>query len=687
MATQAVGNAATRIEKLRRQINEHDYNYYILAEPAISDEEYDLLVKELEKLEQENPELITPDSPTQRVGKDLTKEFPPVPHKIPMLSLSNTYKEEELLDFDRRVRDLLSSGEKVEYMVEPKIDGASVNLNYVNGYLKTAATRGDGFIGEDITANVRTIRSIPLKLKTAGGTKGKQKSSLYSLKDFEVRGEIFMKIDDFIKLNKERELRGERLFANPRNSAAGTLKMQDPKIVAKRPLNIFAYSIISLEEELESQYENLQLLKELGFNTNPLVTLCRNINEVLEACRKLEAKRNSLEYEIDGAVIKVNSVKQQKRLGSIAKSPRWATAFKFKAKQAYTRIRQIFWSVGRTGTITPIAMFDPVLLAGSTISRATLHNFDEIRRKDIREGDKVIIEKGGDVIPKVVAVVLSERPQNSRQPKPPEKCPVCGSSIFKPEGEVAYYCENTECSAQIKGRLAHFSYRGAMDIEGLGDAWISLFVEKGLLRTYADIYSLKDKRDELTDMERLGEKSVDNLLKSIEKSKSQPFSKVLFALGIRYVGSGAAKKLTDHFSSIDELMNAGEEEMSSIPEIGPSVSSSVKKFFSNKTNLKIIEQLKAHGLNFTSVKKKINENFFTNKTFVITGTLSGFSREEASERIIFLGGKVTSSVSSKTDYLISGENAGSKLSKARNLGVKILNEENFKNFLKESGSK
>jgi DNA ligase (NAD+) len=682
MSTQAVENAATKIEKLRQQINEHDYNYYILSEPTISDEEYDFLVKELEKLEKENPELITPDSPTQRVGKDLTKEFPPVPHKVPMLSLSNTYKEEELLDFDRRVRELLPPGEKVEYVVEPKIDGASVNLNYVGGYLKTAATRGDGFIGEDITANVRTIRSIPLKLKEV-----KKRSSGYSLKDFEVRGEIFMKIDDFIKLNKERELRGERLFANPRNSAAGTLKMQDPQIVAKRPLNIFAYSIISLEEELESQHENLMLLKELGFNTNPLVTLCKSMDEVLDACRKLETKRNSLEYEIDGAVIKVNSIRQQKRLGSIAKSPRWATAFKFKAKQAYTRIRQIFWSVGRTGTITPIAFFDPVLLAGSTISRATLHNYDEIKRKDIREGDKVIIEKGGDVIPKVVAVVLTERPANSRRPKPPDKCPVCGSSIFKPENEVAYYCENTECSAQIKGRIAHFSYRGAMDIEGLGDAWISLFVEKGLLRTYADIYTLKNKRDELINMERLGEKSVDNLLKSIEKSKSQPFSKVLFALGIRYVGAGAAKKLTDHFNLIDDLINASEEEISSIPEIGPSISSSVKKFFSNKTNLKIVEQLKAHGLNFTSVRKKIKENFFTNKTFVITGTLSGFSREEVAERIISFGGKVTSSVSSKTDYLISGENAGSKLSKAQALGVKILNEENFKNYLNESGSK
>ncbi len=683
MAKLAVINVENRIEELRQQINEHDYNYYVLAEPTVSDEEYDLLVKELEKLEQENPELITPDSPTQRVGKDLTKEFKPVAHKIPMLSLSNTYKEDELLDFDRRVHEMLTSGEKAEYVVEPKIDGASVSLHYVDGYLKTAATRGDGFMGEDITANIKTIRSIPLKLNEPGN--GKQKLS--APKDFEVRGEIFMKIEDFIKLNKDRESRGDRLFANPRNSSAGTLKMQDPKIVAKRPLNIFAYSIISTEEELGTQYENLKFLKGLGFNVNPLAVLCKNIDEVLKACRTLEEKRNSLEYEIDGAVIKVNSLSQQKRLGSIAKSPRWATAFKFKAKQAFTRIRRIFWSVGRTGTITPIAMFDPVLLAGSTISKATLHNIDEIRRKDIREGDKVIIEKGGDVIPKVVAVVLTERPVSSSPSKPPGKCPVCGSSVFKPENEVAIYCENTECSAQIKGRLAHFSYRGAMDIEGLGDAWISLFVEKGLLKTYSDIYNLKDKRDKLISMERLGAKSVDNLLKSIEKSKSQPFNKVLFALGIRYVGSGAAKKLTDHFNSIDDLINASEEEISSIPEIGPSIRGSVKKFFSNRSNLKIIEQLKAHGVNFTSVKKKIKENFFTDKTFVITGTLSEFSREEAGEKISSLGGKVASGISSKTDYLISGENPGSKLAKARSLGVKILDEEIFKNYLKESGSK
>ncbi len=665
-----------RIEELREKIRENDYKYYILAEPSISDFEYDKLLKELEKLEAEYPHLITPDSPTQRVGKDITKEFKPVTHKVPMLSLTNTYSEEEILDFDRKVRNGLPAGEKIEYVVEPKIDGASVSLNYVNGFLKTAATRGDGTVGEEITINVKTIKSVPLKLK-------KLKSLKYKLNDFEARGEIFMRIKDFLKLNKERENLGEKLFANPRNSSAGTLKLQDPKVVAKRPLNIFLYMLVSTEEEFEFQFENLKILKELGFNVNPEFKLCKNIDEVLAACHKLEEKRESLEYEIDGAVIKVNSIRQQKILGSIAKSPRWAVAFKFKAKQAFTTINKITWQVGRTGAVTPVAELEPVFLSGSTISRATLHNYDEIKRKDIRENDKVVIEKGGDVIPKVVSVVTSERKKNSKPAKPPDNCPVCGTKLYKPENEVAYYCENTECPAQIKGRLEHFAARGAMDIEGLGEALIDLFVEKEFLHTYADIYDLKKRREELIAIERLGEKSVDNLLRSIEESKKQPFEKVLFALGIRYVGSGAARKLADHFLSLDNLMKASEEEISEVHEIGPSISTSVKEFFSNDKNLKIIQRLKDHGLILKSQKKAAVSSFFTSKTFVLTGTLSKFSREEASEKIIALGGKVVSSVSKKIDYVLAGENAGSKLDKAGSLGVKILSEEEFLDRLKE----
>jgi DNA ligase (NAD+) len=669
-----------KIEELREKIRDYDYRYYVLAEPNISDQEYDALIKDLEKLEAENPELVTPDSPTQRVGTDLTKDFKPVTHLIPMLSLANTYNEDELFDFDRRVREGLPGSEKVEYVVEPKIDGASVSIHYIDGYLVTAATRGDGVVGEEITNNVKTIRSVPLSLK--------KKSSLpYSFSNIEVRGEIFMKLEDFIKLNKEREAKGEKLFANPRNSSAGTLKLQDPQIVAKRPLNVFTYTLISLEEDFKSQYDNLQILRMMGFNVNPEFKLCKNIDEVIEVCHKLEEKRSTLEYEVDGAVIKVNSLRHQEILGNIAKSPRWAVAFKFKAKQAFTVLNKITWQVGRTGTVTPVAELEPVFLAGSTISRATLHNMDEIKRKDIREGDKVIIEKGGDVIPKIVSVVMEERTSGSKPVQPPRKCPVCKSPLFKPPEEVAYYCENTDCTAQIKGRLEHFAARGAMDIEGLGSALINLFVEMGLLHTYADIYDLKNKRDELIAIERLGEKSVDNLLSAIEESKKQPFPKVLFAIGIRYVGAGAAKKLAENFSSIDELMDADEEKIESIHEIGPSISGSVINFFSEQHNKKNIERLKKHGLRFTSEKKLNKETFFTGKTFVLTGTLSRFSREEAADKIVLYSGKVTSSVSKNTDFVLAGENAGSKLAKAEKLGVAILNEKDFLKQLEESEKK
>jgi DNA ligase (NAD+) len=597
-----------------------------------------------------------------------------------MLSLANTYSEDELIDFDRKVREALPKNEKIEYVVELKIDGASVSLNYANGFLKTAATRGDGFVGEEITANVKTIKSVPLKLKNL-------KSMPFKLKDFEARGEVYMNIADFYNLNKERERKGEKLFANPRNSSAGTLKLQDPQIVAQRPLNIFLYSLISIEEEFKSQFNNLEILRKLGFRVNPEAKLCKNIDEVIEVCREFEKKRDKLEYEVDGAVIKVNSIAQQNILGSIAKSPRWAVAFKFAAKQAFTKLYKITWQVGRTGAITPVAELEPVLLAGSTISRATLHNFDEITRKDIREGDKVVIEKGGDVIPKIVSVVINERPSNSKETKPPTKCPVCGSQIFKPEGEVAYYCENSECSAQVKGRIEHFASRGAMDIEGLGEALINLFVDLGHLKTYDQIYDLKDKRSELVEIERLGEKSIDNLLNAIEESKKQPFAKVLFALGIRYVGSGAAKKLADHFASIDEMMNASEEEISSIHEIGPSISGSVRNFFSDTHNLKVIQRLKEHSLNFKSAKKVTRQTSFMGKTFVLTGTLSKFSREEAEEKISNFGGKSVSSVSKKTDFVLVGENPGSKLTKAQALVVKIINEIEFEKMLEEAEAK
>ncbi len=668
-------NPQQRIEELRELIREHDYYYYVLAQPKINDFEFDHLLNELIQLEKDNPQYITPDSPTQRVGSDLTKEFQPVQHKIPMLSLSNSYSEEELIDFDRRVREGLPKNEKIEYVCELKIDGLSVSMHYINGKLHVAATRGDGAVGEDVTNNVKTIRSVPLIVK-------KTDSLNLKLDEFEVRGEVFMELEAFRKLNEERELNGEKTFANPRNSSAGTLKLQDPRLVAKRPLQIFLYYLFSENDELNSQSENLNLLNTLGFRINKNYKLCENIQEVLQFCGKWEEERDALPYEIDGVVIKVNSLKQQKILGSIAKSPRWAIAYKFKAKQARTKLNAITWQVGRTGTLTPVAELEPVLLAGSTISRATLHNMDEIKRKDIREGDWVIIEKGGDVIPKVVSVDISKRAKSSIEVIIPSQCPVCGSKLIQPEEEVAIYCENNLCPAQVKARISHFAARGAMDIEGLGDALINLFVDLNIFKNYSDIYSLMNKRNELIMIERLGKKSIDNLLSAIETSKQKPFNKVLFALGIRYVGSGAAKKLAEHFLSIDKLASAPVEEIESIQEIGSSISWSVKRFFENNQNKKLIERLKKIGLNFTAEKKENESNLLEGKSFVLTGTLSSMSREEAKEIIQSHGGTVVSSVSKNTSYVVAGESAGSKLDKAQKLKITVLSEEQLLEMIK-----
>lgn len=657
------------IEKLRNEIREHDYKYYVLSDPSISDYDYDLLIKKLEKFEAENPDLITPDSPTQRISSDAAKEFKSYLHKIPMLSLSNTYSEEELFDFDRRVKEGLDN-ENVEYVTELKIDGLSMSLVYNGGKLLTAATRGDGTSGEDVTLNVKTIKSIPLKIKD-------EAMSAKGVSDFEVRGEIYMSLNSFRKMNEEREEAGEKLFVNPRNSASGTIKLLDPKIVAKRGLDIFTYYFFGDSVEVKTHNEILNLLQELGFKVNPNFKLCADMNEVIEFCKYWEVKRDELPYEIDGIVIKVNSHNQQKRLGNIAKSPRWAVAYKFKAKQAFTRLNGITWQVGRTGIVTPVAELEPVFLAGSTISRATLHNYDEIVRKDIREGDKVIIEKGGDVIPKVVEVVADERGTDSVKTIPPELCPICKTKLFKPENEVAFYCINNECPAQMKGKIVHFAHRGAMDIAGLGEALVDLFVDMKFIRSYADIYHLKERREDLIKIDRLGEKSIDNLLAAIEKSKEKPFDKVLFALGIKYVGAGVAKKLTDQFNTIDLLMNAGKEEIEAVYEIGPSVSESVSNFFRNEKNLELLNILKKAGLRFEKDVNSNVENKFSGKTFVLTGTLSGLTRQEAEEKIVLLGGKATTSVSKKTDYVVAGENAGSKLEKALQLGITVLTENEF----------
>ncbi len=672
-----IQSAKEKIAKLIDEINSHNYKYYVLDEPSISDFEYDMLLKELEALEQQFPEFISPESPTQRVGKDLTKDFQQVKHRYPMLSLANTYNEEELYDFDRRVRELLGVDE-VEYVVELKIDGVSISLIYKNGKFVTAATRGDGETGEEVTNNIKTIKSIPLSIP-------KNRLEKHNLNSFEVRGEVFMEIKEFETLNEERMLQGEKLFANPRNFASGTIKLQDPATVAKRKLSIFTYYLLGEEVSFDNHYDCLQTMRELGFKINPLSAKCTNISEAINCCRSFEEKRATLPYEIDGAVIKVNSLAFQKRLGSIAKSPRWATSFKFKAKQATTKLEQITWQVGRTGAVTPVAELTPTLLAGSTISRATLHNIDEIQRKDIRVGDTVFIEKGGDVIPKVVSVVIEKRPENSEPTIPPERCPVCAEKLVRLEDEAAIYCENANCPAQIKGKLIHFASRGAMDIEGLGEAIIEQLADRGYLKTFSDIYKLNQHREELVNLERFGSKSIDNLLASIEKSKSQPFAKVLFALGVRFVGIGAAKKITEKYNTIESLITATKEEISSIHEIGESISQSVTAFLSEKKNLEILAELKEFGLNFEcEAKAPLKDNFFLNKTFVLTGTLEKFSREEAAELISKFGGKPSSSVSKKTNYILAGENAGSKLVKAKELNIEILTEQDFIKLIAEN---
>ncbi len=656
-----------KIEKLRKEINYHTHKYYVLAEPEISDYEFDGLLNKLQKLEEEHPEFITPNSPTQRVGSDLTKTTNAITHKTPMLSLSNTYSEDELYSFDQRVKNGLEITNEIEYVVELKIDGVSASLHYDNGVLTKAATRGDGKVGEEITANIRTIRSIPL---TVGDTQ-----------PFEVRGEVFMPIEGFEKMNSEREANGEKVFANPRNSTAGTLKLQDPQEVAKRPLDIFTYYILGNNLNVKSQMEGLNYLKQLGFKTNPESLLCTNIDEVIEYCHKWESQRDKLPYEIDGVVIKVNLLQQQQQLGSIAKSPRWATSFKFKAKQVTTKLKKVTWQVGRTGAITPVAELEPILLAGSTISRATLHNYDEIQRKDIREGDFVKLEKGGDVIPKVVAVDLTKRPSDTEVLEIPTECPVCKSQLERSENEVALYCVNKSCPAQIKGKLIHFASRTAMDIEGLGEALVNQFVDKLFLKSFVDIYNLQNHESQLKQMEGFGEKSIENLFTSIENSKSQPFHKVLFALGIRYVGAGVARKLTVAFKTIEKLKNATLEELEAVDEIGPSISNSLVHYFADSENLKMIDELINKGLRFEEEISEDNNQSLSGLSFVLTGSLQNMTRDEAKEKIISAGGKFVSSLSKKTNYLVSGDNAGSKLEKAKKLGVEIISEDELNNLL------
>lgn len=655
---------------LREKIADADYKYYVLADPDIDDYKYDMLFKELSDLEKQFPELVTPDSPTQRVSGAPAKEFRTIEHRIPMLSLSNSYNFEELNEFDSRVRNILG-GEKYEYACELKFDGIAVSLVYENGRLVSAATRGDGFKGDDITQNIKTIRSIPLNIKDA------------KVSDAEVRGEVLIKKDDFLRINEMQEAKGGKLFANARNTAAGTLKLKDSRQVAGRPLNFFAYYIFTAQAKLSTHVDGILLLKKLKFPVNGNYACAKNIDEVKRFCDSVEAMRDGLPYEIDGVVVKVNSLKQQETLGTVSRSPRWAIAYKFKAKEAVTKLEKIVLQVGRTGAVTPVAIMQPVFLAGSTISRATLHNFDEIRRKDIREGDYVKIEKGGDVIPKVTEVLKDKRSPGSKPYPLPKVCPVCGKKLEKPEDEVYYYCVNYECPAQNIGRFIHFVGRNSMEIEGLGESILETFIERGYLKDVSDIYRLKDHRKELMELEGFGEKSIDNILEGIEGSKKKPFDKVLFGLGIRHVGERVAKVLADSFGDIDALKSASPEEIQSVNEIGPKIAESVHTYLKDAGNSALIGRLREAGLNLKNEKTasaESNDNF-KGKTFVLTGTLEKYKREQAQELIENGGGKVSSSVSKKTDYVLAGADPGSKLEKAMSLGVKVIDESEFEKML------
>ncbi len=656
----------SRAEKLRNELRRHDYLYYVKAEPEISDEQYDGLMRELQSLEIEYPELLTPDSPTLRVGGEPTKEFQTVQHDVPMLSLANAYSEGELRDFDRRVSSLIGD-ELYQYVCELKFDGVSLSLRYENGILVRGVTRGDGTQGDDITNNVKTIRSIPLRLVTSGK----------NLLNCEVRGEVLMEKKDFEKMNDERIQAGEKAFINPRNSTAGTLKLQDPKIVAQRKMRFFAYFLRTETGVLKSHFDNMALLEKAGFPIDKSVTLCNSIDEVIEFWKKMEVVRDTLPFDIDGVVIKVNSLAQQERLGAIAKSPRWAIASKFASRKAETKLNAITLQVGRVGTVTPVAELEPVFVGGSTVSRASLYNDDYIQELDIRVGDTVIVEKGGDVIPKVSGVVLEKRSSTSKKFKFPKLCPECNSPLIRLEGEANYFCENYECPQQIRGRIEHWAMRGAMDIEGLGEAVVDRLVANGFVKTVADLYDIHTQREQLIQLDRWGEKSVQNLLDGIEQSKKKPFHRVLYSLGIRHVGVGVAQVLADNFSSIEELGSKSLEDLQDVHEIGPRIAESIVKFFSDDHHKEVIKRLQNSGLQFSSDKQKATGKL-SGKSFVLTGTLASYTRDQAKDIIEQLGGKVASGVSKNVSVVIAGEEAGSKLDKARKLNIEIWDEERFK---------
>ncbi|AGX02318.1 DNA ligase LigA [Bacillus infantis NRRL B-14911] len=656
-------NAEARVKELHNLLNQYGYEYYVLDKPSVPDSEYDRLLKELMELENEHPQLKTADSPTQRVGGEILDMFEKVEHQTPMLSLGNAFNEEDLRSFDRRVRQ--TAGENLSYVCELKIDGLAVALKYEDGLFIQGATRGDGTIGEDITVNLRTIRSIPLRL-----------SEPVSI---EVRGEAFMPGRSFEALNKGKEERGEEPFANPRNAAAGSLRQLDPRIAASRNLDIFLYGISNTGDTgVESHSAGLDYLETLGFKTNKERRKCASIEEVIEYVSSWTEKRPNLDYDIDGIVIKVDSLALQEELGATAKSPRWAIAYKFPAEEVVTTLRDIELSVGRTGVVTPTALLEPVRVAGTTVQRASLHNEDLIREKDIKIGDKVVVKKAGDIIPEVVNVLAEQRTGEEREFIMPTHCPECGSELVRLEGEVALRCINPKCPAQIREGLIHFVSRNAMNIDGLGEKVVSQLFAKELIKDVADLYKLT--HEALIGMERMGEKSVNNLVQAIEASKQNSLEKLLFGLGIRHVGAKAAKTLAQHFSSMDNLMAASEDDLTAINEIGGKMAGAIVAFFEQEEAKELIRELKESGVNMEykgpkPVAAEDSDSFFAGKTIVLTGKLSILSRNEAKEKIEALGGNVSGSVSKKTDLLIAGEDAGSKLAKAQDLGIDIWNEE------------
>jgi DNA ligase (NAD+) len=675
--------AAARIQELRRLIEYHNYRYYVLDQPEISDEEYDRLFRELVELEQQFPDLITPDSPTQRVGAPPLEAFPEHTHREPMLSLDNAFSEAELLEFDARVKRFLDlpAETELEYTCELKIDGLAVSLTYENGVLTVGATRGDGYRGEDVTPNIRTIRQVPLRLRTEG--------DLFSVPPpvLEVRGEVYLSYAEFERINREREAAGEPLFANPRNAAAGSLRQLDSRITARRHLKIWVYGVGYYEGiEFHTHWEVLQQLKAWGFPVNPHSRFVKGVQGVLAFCREWSHRRAELDYATDGVVIKVNDLALQRRLGATTRAPRWAIAYKYPAEQATTRLVEVRWQVGRTGVLTPVAIMEPVQVGGVTVSRATLHNIDYIRQKDIRLGDTVVIQRAGEVIPEVVSVVKEKRTGQEQPIEPPTNCPACGAKVERVEDEAALRCINLACPAQIVERIRHFTSRHAMNIEGVGEKWVQRLFELGFIRDPADLYYLHQHRGDLIMLERSGEKLVSNILNAIEKSKQAGLARLIFALGIRHVGEHAARLLAEHFGSLDALMNATEEELTQIPGIGPETAHEVVEFFARPENRQVIEKLRAAGVRMEEERKRpAGAAPFAGMTFVFTGELERYTRDEAEALVRALGGRATSSVSRATTYVVAGPGAGSKLQRAQELGIPVLNEEQFLEMLRQAG--